>query len=86
MNQKIIIIKVNNGYICKWKEESDSEEGYFIDNQIVFETDPNKEERLAELECMQKLFEFLREHFSIYHDKYKENINIVIKEKDEVVM
>jgi hypothetical protein len=81
MNQKIIITKVNNGYICKWKEESDNEEGYFIDNQIVFEINSDKDERLAELECMQKLFEFLQEHFGVFYDKYKENINIVIKEK-----
>lgn len=79
MIQKIIIIKVNNGYICKWKEESVTEEGYVIDKQIVFETDADKEERLAELECLQKLFNFLQDHFDCGYNKHIENLDINVK-------
>jgi hypothetical protein len=83
MTDKITIIKVNNGYICKWKEESENETGYIMDKQIVFEiSDKYIEERLSELECLQKLFHFLTEHFGIYHDKYSSNLKIDIDDID----
>jgi hypothetical protein len=78
---KITVIKVDNGYICSWKEESENEEGYIMDKQLVFEVSSNMEERLAELECLKNLFEFLQEHFGIYYDKYSNNLKINIEEK-----
>jgi hypothetical protein len=82
MTQKIIVVKADNGYICRWKEESENEAGYIMDKQIVFEMS-DKEERLSELECLQKLFNFLTEHFGIYHDKYSSNLKIDIESKEE---
>ena len=82
MTDKILIIKANNGYICKWKEESENEAGYIMDKQIVFEMS-DKEERLSELECLQKLFNFLTEHFGIFHNKYSSNLNINIDDKEK---
>ena len=82
MTDKILIIKANNGYICKWKEESENEAGYIMDKQIVFEMS-DKEERLSELECLQKLFNFLTEHFGIYHNKYSSNLKINIDDKEK---
>ena len=81
MNKKgfweIKIRKVNNGYTCSWEDESDSEDGYFIKYQQVFQYDDSE---FSELICIKNVLDFVAEHFGTSYSKHnKKNLNIEVK-------
>ena len=77
---KIEIKKVDNGYICSWLEESDSEEDYYIKHIKIFE---NKETSEDELDVVLDLLYFIKEYFGVNYSKHnKRNLNIEIKTND----
>lgn len=81
---EITIKKANNGFICSWKEAD--EEDYIRTNQQVFEEEEETEDSLEELKNMQKVLDFIKEHFGVHYSKHNKN-NLIIKieegEKDE---
>lgn len=85
MEWEIKIRKVENGFICSWKEESENEDNLLLNKQVVFETkEENTEDiNLDEYKNMQNVLDFIKEHFGIHYSKHNKS-NLIIKiEKNE---
>ena len=85
MEWEIKIRKVENGFICTWKEESENEDNLILNKQVVFETKEEniKDVNLDEYKNMQNVLNFIKEHFGINYSKHNQS-NLIIKiEKNE---
>ena len=79
-NWEVTVRKVNNGFICKYEEETEDGEGFYT-SEVLFEL---KDTEDGELENMKELLYWIKEHFGIYWSKHnKTNLDIELnKEKD----
>ncbi len=76
---KIEVVRCVNGYrICYYDEMEDE---VMVKHEEVFQ---EKDTETGELECMQELLYYIKEHFGIYYSKHsKHNIVINIEENAE---
>jgi hypothetical protein len=82
---EISIRKADNGFVCSWEEESDSETPSFIKHEQVFEEKAENpmSENKDELENMKNLLYFIKEYFAVMYSKHNK-VNLVIEiEGDE---
>jgi len=71
--QELKIRKISNGFILKWKEESETEEGKFNDIERVLEDRNDYEEQIV----LKDLLELVAEHFGYEYSKWNtNNLNI----------
>lgn len=77
------IIKVQNGFICKWYEPSGFDGDDLLKKQLVFE-DKEDEGEYSELYSGEEMLWFLIEHFGLFGSKYdKKRLRVNIEEQKQ---
>jgi hypothetical protein len=77
MSWELNIEKAQNGFVCWWEDENDA--GDTIQQRNVIE-EPDTED--GELEGMEKLLSFIKEHFGVRYSKHNKK-NLIIKIEGE---